>query len=100
MSEGAPESSSKADYLHANSPLKPGLNRTSLDVNAFRVINLTRREEGEEGGYGAYPPAQTSEQSQGGGYSQAPPQQAAPAYEPAGGYDQPPEGEDLEDLPW
>lgn len=79
-----------------------GVTRTSLDVNAFRVINLTRREEdGEEGGYGAYPPAQQpSEQSQGGGYSQAPTQQAAPAYDAGGGYEPSPEGDDLEDLPW
>ena len=34
-----------------------GLTRTSLDVNAFRVINLTGRDEGGEGGYGAYPPS-------------------------------------------
>ena len=80
-----------------------GVTRTNLDVNAFRVINLTRREEdGEEGGYGAYPPAQQpSEQPQSGGeYSQSAPQQAAPAYDSGGSYDQPPEGEDLEDLPW
>ncbi len=74
-----------------------GIARTSLDVNAFRVLNLTGREEGEEGGYGSYPPAaQETQQAQGGGSSPSP-QQAAPV---GGGYDQPPEGDDLEDLPW
>ena len=77
-----------------------GLSRTSLDVNAFRVINLTRREEGEEGGYGAYPPSQSGEASGGGGYTQAPPQQAAPATDVSAGYEPPADGEDLEDLPW
>lgn len=74
-----------------------GIARTSLDVNAFRVLNLSGREEGEEGGYGSYPPAaQETQQAQGGG-SPPSPQQAAPV---GGGYDQPPEGDDLEDLPW
>ena len=77
-----------------------GVTRTSLDVNAFRVINLTGREEGEESGYGSYPPAQDAQQPQAGGYSQQPSQAATPSYGSPGGYDQPPEGDDLEDLPW
>ena len=76
-----------------------GIARTSLDVNAFRVLNLTGREEGEEGGYGSYPPAaQEGQQPQGRGQSPGP-QQTAPAGD-SGGYEQPPEGDDLEDLPW
>ena len=77
-----------------------GVTRTSLEVNAYRVINLSGREEGEEGGYGSYPPA--AQQSQGGETSQVP-QQAAPSsdYDSGGGeYDLPPEGDNLEDLPW
>ena len=78
-----------------------GVTRTSLEVTAYRVINLSGREEGEEGGYGSYPPAaQEGQQPQGSGYSPAP-QQPAPAGSSAGGeYDQPPDGDDLEDLPW
>jgi single-strand DNA-binding protein len=81
-----------------------GITRTSLDVNAFRVVNLAGREDGEEGGYGSYPPAtQEGQQPQGGGYSPAPQQPATPAttgYGGGGGYEQPSEGDDLEDLPW
>ncbi len=77
-----------------------GATRTSLDVNAFRVINLTRREEGEEGGYGSYPPAPETAQPYGGGQSQQPAQAAPSGYEAGGGYNQPTDGEDLEDLPW
>ena len=69
-----------------------GVTRTSLEINAFRVINLTRREEGEEGGYGAYPPPPGTEQ------------QSAPSpaggHSPAGDFEPPADGEDLEDLPW
>jgi single-strand DNA-binding protein len=84
-----------------------GITRTSLDVNAFRVVNLAGREDGEEGGYGSYPPAtQEGQQPQGGGYSPAPQQPTTPAtpattgYGGGGGYEQPSEGDDLEDLPW
>ncbi len=77
-----------------------GLTRTSLDVNAFRVINLTGREEGGEGGYGTYPPAPDAQQAQGGGYSQQAPQAAPPGNVPDSGFDQATEGEDLEELPW
>lgn len=74
-----------------------GVTRTSLEVNAYRVINLSGREEGDEGGYGSYPPvAQETQQAQSGGSSPSS-QQAAPI---GGGYDQPPDGDDLEDLPW
>lgn len=73
-----------------------GVTRTSLEVNAYRVINLSGREEGEEGGYGSYPPS-----AQEGQQPQAAPQQAAsPGSANGGEYDQPPEGDDLEDLPW
>ncbi len=71
-----------------------GATRTSLDVNAFRVINLTRREDGEEGGYGSYPPSPGGEQSYGGGAAQQ------PAPPPASDFEAPTDGEDLEDLPW
>ena len=77
-----------------------GVTRTSLEVTAYRVINLTGREEGEEGGYGSYPPAQDAQQSQSGDYSGQPSQAATTGYGSSGGYDQPPEGDDLEDLPW
>lgn len=77
-----------------------GVTRTSLDVNAYRVINLTGREEGEEGGYGAYPPSQDAQQPASGGYSQQPAQTPAASYDSPTGYDQPPEGDDLEELPW
>ena len=77
-----------------------GLSRTSLDVNAFRVINLSAREESGEGGYGTYPPAPESQQAQGGSYSPQGAQPAQSGHVPAGGFDQGPEGEDLEDLPW
>ncbi len=76
-----------------------GITRTSLEVTAYRVINLSGREEGEEGGYGSYPPPnQEGQQPQGGERSPAP-QQPAPTGG-GGGYEQPPEGDDLEDLPW
>ena len=65
-----------------------GMTRTSLDVNAFRVMNLTGREEGEEGGYGSYPPAQDMQQPQSGDSAEQPYQVVAD------------EGDDLEDLPW
>ena len=77
-----------------------GLSRTSLDVNAFRVINLSAREDGGEGGYGTYPPASEAQSAQGGGYNQQGAQPAQPGHVPDGGFDQGPEGEDLEDLPW
>ncbi len=77
-----------------------GLSRTSLDVNAFRVINLTRREDGEDGGYGSYPPPPGGEQSPGGGTGQQPSPSPAPDYSPAGDFDAPADGDDLEDLPW
>ena len=78
-----------------------GITRTSLDVNAFRVVNLAGREDGEEGGYGSYPPAtQEGQQPQGGGYSPAPQQPAPTGSGGGGGYEQPSEGDDLEDLPW
>ena len=54
----------------------------------------------KKAGYGSYPPA--AQQSQGGESSQAP-QQTAPSsdYDSGGGeYDLPPEGDNLEDLPW
>ena len=78
-----------------------GLSRTSLDVNAFRVINLAGRDEEGDGGYGAYPPAPEAQQAPaGGGHSQSPPQPTSSGYGAAGGTDQGAEGEDLEDLPW
>ena len=78
-----------------------GVTRTSLDVTAFRVVNLSGREEGEEGGYGSYPPAtQEGQQPQGGGNSPAPQQPAPTGSGGGGGYEQPSEGDDLEDLPW
>ena len=79
-----------------------GLSRTSLDVNAFRVINLTGRDEGGEGGYGAYPPSSEAQQPQGGGQSQQGSQPAAPVsgYGADSGFDQTTDGEDLEELPW
>lgn len=77
-----------------------GLARTSLDVTAFRVINLAGREEGGEGGYGTYPPAPDAQQAQGGGYSQQAPQASPPGHAPDSGFDQATEGEDLEELPW
>ena len=78
-----------------------GLSRTSLDVNAFRVINLAGRDEEGDGGYGAYPPAPEAQQAPaGGGHSQSPPQPTSSGYGAAGGSDQGAEGEDLEDLPW
>ena len=77
-----------------------GVARTSLEVNAFRVINLTGREEGEEGGYGSYPPAPETAQSYGGTQSPRPAQAAPSGQQAGGGYDQPTDGEDLEDLPW
>ena len=78
-----------------------GLSRTSLDVNAFRVINLTGRDEGGEGGYGSYPPSPEAQQAQSGAHSQ----QGSPSAAPGSGYadsgfDQATEGEDLEELPW
>ena len=77
-----------------------GVTRTSLEVNAFRVINLTRREDGEEGGYGSYPPSPGGEQSPGGGTGQQPSPSPAPDYSPAGDFEPPADGDDLEDLPW
>ena len=77
-----------------------GLTRTSLDVNAFRVLNLTGREEGGEGGYGSYPPAPETQQPQSGGYSQPSSQPASTGNAPDSGYDQGADSEDLEDLPW
>ena len=77
-----------------------GLSRTSLDVNAFRVINLTRRDEGEEGGYGSYPPPPGGEQSYSGGAQQQPSSPPASDYSPAGDFEPPADGDDLEDLPW
>ncbi len=78
-----------------------GLSRTSLDVNAFRVINLAGRDEEGDGGYGAYPPAPEAQQAPaGGGHSQSPPQPTSSGYGAASGSDQGVEGEDLEDLPW
>ena len=78
-----------------------GLSRTSLDVNAFRVINLAGRDEEGDGGYGAYPPAPEAQQAPAGdGHSQSPPQPTSSGYGAAGGSDQGAEGEDLEDLPW
>ena len=79
-----------------------GLSRTSLDVNAFRVINLTGRDEGGEGGYGAYPPSPETQQAPGGGQSQqgSPPAAPGTGYGGDSGFDQATEGEDLEELPW
>ncbi len=78
-----------------------GVTRTSLDVNAFRVINLSGRESDEEGGYGSYPPATgAAQQPQSGGYVPQPSQAPTAGSGSPGGYDQPPEGDDLEDLPW
>ena len=79
-----------------------GLSRMSLEVNAFRVINLTGRDQDEEGGYGNYPPAADAQppQSQSGGYDQSSPPSQSGGYAPDGGFNQGGDGEDLEDLPW
>ena len=76
-----------------------GLTRTNLEVNAFRVINLSGRGEGEDGDFGSYPPAAESQQAQGGGYSQPQSESASPNSASESGYNSS-GGEDLEDLPW
>ncbi len=77
-----------------------GVTRTSLEVNAFRVINLSRREEGEEGGYGSYPPPPGGEQPQSGGGAQQAASPSAGGYAPAPDFEPASDGDDLEDLPW
>ena len=69
-----------------------GVTRTSLDVNAYKVLNLSPREDGE----------QSNGYSQSGGYLEQAAQPAA-----SGGYGGAPveaqassDPQDLEDLPW
>lgn len=79
-----------------------GERRTTLEVNAFRVLNLTGQSEEEGQSYGTY--------GDGAGWSgQQPSQQPATGGTPPQGADHGvtmgqdyagPEGGDLEDLPW
>lgn len=76
-----------------------GITRTSLEVNAFRVINLSGRSEDEDGDFGAYPPSNEGRPAQSGGY-QSPSPSGPSSPDSDAGYDQTGSSEDLEDLPW
>ncbi len=96
-----------------------GITRTSLDVNAFRVINLSQRDEQGDDPYGSYPgqsggqqpqsagqqPQAGGQQPQSGGGQQYGGGYTPPTSDPGpseGGFDYGSDGgdENLEDLPW
>ncbi len=77
-----------------------GVTRTSLEVNAFRVMDLTGRDQNEEGGYGSYPPSEGGQSAGPSEYSQSSPQRNEGQGRPASAPEPMEDEEDLEDLPW